>query len=214
MSKLRLIGDIHGAWTYYKDHLIDPNIPSVQVGDFGYGFNYSKDALMLHWQEENPTQRFIRGNHDNVKVCRKSKNYILDGWREEDGSGIMYVGGAWSIDYGLRREDVDWWADEENSTQDFEYIYECYKEMKPRIMITHDAPLHPASWIGLLPKGSFQMVTRTALWLERMRQVHKPDLWVFGHWHKSVDRTAEGTRFVCLGIEEVKDLDLDTLEMT
>jgi predicted phosphohydrolase len=215
LSKVRLIGDIHGAWDYYKNYLIDPDLPSIQVGDFGFGFNSKKDQEMLKWLEANPDQRFIRGNHDDPSVCNLSKNYLPDGYVYNDEEyPIMYLGGAWSIDYGLRREFVDWWPDEECSTDQFEKFYETYKEVKPRVMITHDAPLQVASWIGLLGKGDFQMTTRTALWLGRMLHVHKPELWVFGHWHKNIDKTTEGTRFICLGINETRDLDLDTLELT
>ncbi len=213
MSKVRLIGDIHGAWQYYRDYLIDPDMPSVQVGDFGYGFNSSKDELMLKWQEENPQQLFIRGNHDDIGQCLLSKSYIPDGFWDKQND-IMYVGGAWSIDYGFRVEDVDWWADEECSTSTFKHIYENYKQVKPRIMITHDAPLNIPCWTGLLPKEAFQMTTRTGLWLQRMLNAHKPDLWVFGHWHQSMDQTTEGTRFVCLNINETRDLDLNTMELT
>lgn len=213
MKKVRLIGDIHGDWNFYKDFLLLPTTPSIQVGDFGYGFNHPKDELMLDWQKENLQHKFIRGNHDDKCQCLRSESYIPDGFWDKQNN-IMYVGGAWSIDYGMRVEGVDWWEDEECSTDTFKTIYNTYVEVKPRIMITHDAPLQIPRWTGLLQKGEFQMVTRTGLWLERMLRAHRPDLWVFGHWHKSVDKTLEGTRFVCLNINETKDLDLDTLELT
>src|SRR5262245_14865759 len=28
--------------------------------------------------------------------------------------------------------------------------------------------------------------------------IHKPKLWVFGHWHRSFDKALRSTRFVCL----------------
>lgn len=212
MRKVSFIGDIHGDWTRYK-LLVDQVETSVQVGDFGYGFIHKADEYMLEWQKEHPQHRFIRGNHDDPNQCLRSPTYIPDGFMDHQ-NGIMYIGGAWSIDYAMRKEGCDWWPDEECSTRLFEKLFDLYLDFKPRMMVTHDAPLKIPRYSEILSAKDFQMVTRTGLWLERMRYSHKPELWMFGHWHKSADKQIEGTRFICLNINEVKTVDLDTLEVT
>lgn len=212
MRKVGFIGDIHGDWDKYK-LLVDQVETSVQVGDFGYGFDHKADEEMLEWQKEHPQHLFIRGNHDNPAQCLKSQTYIHDGFTDHQ-NGIMYVGGAWSIDYATRVENINWWHEEECSTDTFKRTFDLYKDFKPRIMVTHDAPFYIPKWTGILSDKDFHMLTRTGVWLQRMYNVHQPDLWLFGHWHKSVDQTIEGTRFVCLNICETRDLDLDTLELT
>lgn len=181
------------------------------MGDFGFGFNKKSDERMLKWQAENPNHLFIRGNHDDRAVCRESDNFIEDGeayiWDH-----LMCIGGAWSIDYAQRREGRSWWPDEECSSEEFDRFTETYLQAKPRVMVTHDAPMQIPNWHKFV-RGDLQ-ITRTGLRLGQMWQKHKPDLWVFGHWHLSFDKTVEGTRFICLNINEWVDLDLNTLEVT
>ena len=32
-----------------------------------------------------------------------------------------------------------------------------------------------------------------------MFEYHRPDVWIFGHWHRSASAVVDGTRFQCLG---------------
>lgn len=213
MSKVRLIGDIHGAFGYYR-HLVDGAEASVQVGDYGLGFNSEIDEDQFAWSKLHPQHKFIRGNHDSKLACQAFDNYLFDGGVDHQNK-IMYIGGAWSIDYFLRREGRSYWTDEENSQDDFDRFEKTYKAFSPRVMITHDAPHGVPEKLGLLnPDFGGSITTRTGFRLARLLHIHKPELWVFGHWHKSADQMIDGTRFVCLNINEVRDLDLNTLELT
>lgn len=210
--KVRLIGDIHGDFGYYKT-LLDCEA-SVQVGDYGLGFDSLRDDRMRDWADDNKQHRFIRGNHDNKAICQTFPNYIPDGYYDSQNS-IMYIGGEWSIDYASRREGVSWWSDEENSHNDFDNFHKLYTMVKPRIVISHGAPLTiPKAGNILNPSFGPEIWTRTNLRLYKMWQDHAPELWVFGHWHKSMDKHLDGTRFICLNINEFIDVDLDTLEVT
>jgi predicted phosphodiesterase len=52
------------------------------------------------------------------------------------------------------------------------------------------------------------MKTATSSLAQQMYTIHKPDLWIFGHHHKSFDETIGGTRFICLNELESKVFDL------
>ena len=219
--KTRIIGDIHGKFNEYAfynldvgrtRHMGDPVPPerSIQVGDFGIGFYTSYWHDMVNdWMMKNPNHRFIRGNHDNPAKCFEMANWIYDGVVEND---VMYVGGAWSIDHAMRTEGLDWWRDEELSVSQFNAIIDIYQNVKPRVMITHDCPTAIA-WEMFVSRGDTlagtkQIKTRTGEALQAMWEMHKPEHWIFGHWHNTRDITLLGTKFQCLGELEYIDIEL------
>lgn len=217
MGKLtRLIGDIHGEWELYHQTATDAiNFGgcerTIQVGDFGVGFSgpYWHDrADEFHWDG---THRFIRGNHDDPSRCKKMAGWIQDGLVEND---VMFIGGAWSIDHALRTEGVSWWADEELSIEEFYQLIEIYDQVRPRVMITHDAPIDVTTEMfiqsGLaLFKGSAKAIpTRTGMAFNTMLAIHQPEEWYFGHWHHSMKYKYGRTMFQCLGIHDYVDVEL------
>lgn len=217
MTKTRFIGDVHG----YKNELalILNNIPDnvtsvVQVGDMGVGMGQSD-----YWHEslEDMLQavngRFIRGNHDSPSQCKEMHTWINDGRIEND---VMFIGGAWSIDYQWRTEGLDWWRDEELSTEQFYGLISVYDYVRPRVMVTHDCPLSVSNKLFIERGKSFsgaQYKTRTGSALEEMFTIHKPALWIFGHWHCNTDEVIDGTRFICLNELSYADINLKTLEV-
>lgn len=225
MPLTRIIGDIHGKFYDYEVECLKmgfrhnkENVPthSVQVGDFGVGFasNYWHNELNK-WMYDNPTHKFIRGNHDSPQKCKEMHGYILDG--SVDGN-VMYVGGAWSIDHAFRTEGVDWWADEELSVEELNKIYDRYVLYKPKILITHDCPTTVAYDMfianGKSLTGTYQIKTRTGEALQAMFDAYQPKFWFFGHWHHTRQATINGTRFVCLGELDYVDVDFDHMDLT
>lgn len=206
---LSLIGDVHGKFHRYKE-IIKEHPDTIQVGDMGVGFRrwphgdqWLANPPYDHMVESNA--RFIRGNHDNPEVCRKHSQWIPDGHFE---NGVMFIGGANSIDQAYRVEGYSWWADEQCSYQELDGFIEKAMTLKPHTMVTHDAPqdiVHRVFSSAYLHKDIVQ--TRTQQALERIRQLVKPKLWVFGHWHTSADVTIDGTRFVCLAELEYKEFE-------
>ena len=199
---LKCIGDVHGKYDRYK-RLIRGHKNTIQVGDMGVGF------FNLHGDpRENPpydamvasNAQFIRGNHDNPSVCKKHSQWIPDGFVE---TGVMFVGGAYSIDHKYRVEGCSWWPDEELSIEEFNKLTDVYATVRPHLMITHDAPLSVVRRIH----GSHHAFddTRTQQALQAMFEIHQPNLWIHGHHHVSVDHKIEGTRFVCLAELELKE---------
>ena len=223
MTLTRLVGDIHGMFNDYRfyslgigrEHMGPAAERSVQIGDFGLGFGRQKfDNHVNEWMTDNPNHRFIRGNHDNPAVVKKTAGYIPDGTIEGD---VMFVGGAWSIDnpdappgWFKRTENVNWWADEQCSEEEFAKIIEDYKNLKPRVMITHDCPHEIAGQMfwgsGILKGPRYQ--TLTGEMFQKMLEIHQPDEWYFGHWHYTMKYQYGRTMFQCIGELDHVDVEL------
>lgn len=214
-----LIGDIHGKFYRYFD-LIRDTESSFQVGDFGLGFDSWTDAKtkgVMKKANDVGNHRFIRGNHDDPRVCRDTVGYVRSGTYFEEES-LYAVGGAWSIDSMHRTAGVNWWEDEELTIDEFEVILDHYTKSKPSIMITHDCPTDVANKMffesGLMQRKfglpldvePIRYVTRTGEYLQKMFEAHQPDKWIFGHWHIDVSEVIEGTEFTCLGELKTKEI--------
>ena len=111
---------------------------------------------------------------------------------------IMFVGGACSVDRHLRTQGLDWREDEECLIAELNGIFDRYAAAKPRIMVTHDAP--SAAIKAVLPRVRLpRMLSRTVQAFDAKFEAHRPDAWIFGHWHRSASAVVDGTRFQCLG---------------
>ena len=207
MTTIRFIGDVHGKYGPYKK-LIKNVKNTIQVGDFGVGFfkwdyhencrvpliNPPYDSIIKD------NHRFIRGNHDNLSVCKKKSYWIQDGTIELiDGNKIMYIGGALSVDKIYRKEGYDWWDDEELSNNELTLLVDKYIIEKPDIVVTHDCPEEIAimmdEWSG---HKKLDISSRTRQALQSMFEIHKPKLHIFGHWHFPIDKVYKNTHFICL----------------
>ena len=207
MTVIRFIGDIHGKWNEYVS-LLDCE-RSVQVGDFGMGFaNHDSDMADAMFDIFPGEHRFIRGNHDSPDECRKSTHWIDDGTIED---GIMYIGGASSIDRAWRTAGVDWWHDEELSYEELYQVAEVYAQAKPNILVTHECPEFWAT-VAMIPlvRGNTNFPSRTRVVLDEMYAAHRPKLHIFGHWHHNLNYVDKGTgtHFVCLN--ELAFIDINT----
>jgi hypothetical protein len=192
--KIRVVGDVHGNIDSYLK-VIEGTERSIQVGDMGIGFIvFPNDIPIEH--------RFIRGNHDNPKRCRTIKNWIPDGTFED---GIFYLGGAYSIDQAWRIEDLSWWRDEELSIPLLDIMIDKYEQYKPSIVITHDCPQVIADYMFSHHK---QDSSRTRQALDKMFDIHKPDMWLFGHHHKNYEKIIVGTRFIALDELSYKNIEI------
>jgi hypothetical protein len=191
-----LVGDIHGEVKSYVKLLERyKGEPSVQLGDFGFGFSGDKTLPELpegSW--------FIRGNHDNPEVARQSKHYLGDyGFREIDGHRVFFLSGAFSVDQRWRVEGVTWWRDEEMSLPELEEAIERYAQCKPDIMLSHDGP--SVALNAIMSKTTVhkdRYPSRTGQALDAMLAAHQPKQWFFGHWHVRFREEINGTEFRCL----------------
>jgi len=198
------IGDVHGKYSQYKA-IIRTHPNTIQVGDMGIGFrkyphgNYQTNPPYDEMVKTGA--RFIRGNHDSPEACRRHTQWICDGYVEND---TMFIGGGYSIDWQYRIEGFSWWKDEQLNQDQMNTLIDVYLAAKPRVMVTHECPTTAA--LAIPHSHHWNDRSRTEQFLQSLWELHKPELWVHGHHHVSVDHVIEGTRFVCLAELEVKEL--------
>lgn len=208
MEKLRIIGDIHGQYEEYFDLTKECDY-SLQIGDMG--FNYTPLSSI-----DSKKHKFIGGNHDNYDYYYGSPNAASTESGNKDFGEILlgnkrlyFVRGAFSIDWAQRQKTYlakshkTWWENEELDLEEMRAAYEDYKEKKPEIMITHDCPRLISKIIGdkkILKQFGYNsnFTTRTSELLQEMLEVHRPRLWVFGHYHKSFIKKIKTTTFICV----------------
>lgn len=194
---MRIIGDVHGLWRPYVK--IASKAPmSLQVGDMGFDYSFFTRTDL---SPEN--HRFIGGNHDNYPALVHCPHSLHSYGTWEN---IFYVRGAWSIDHKMRTAGIDWWPEEEISIALHKHILGYYKQCKPETVVSHDGPIE--AW-GHTTNPDFPIrfghdtengiiPTRTTTLFEKMLEIHRPKLWIFGHHHRLIVEQNQGTQFICL----------------
>jgi predicted phosphodiesterase len=208
----RIIGDVHGLYRQYLN-LIEHSDSSIQLGDMGVGFDAEKDHTLMYEFDEKPSHKFIHGNHDAPRICQDDFPNFLGRKGYIESQSLVYISGAWSIDYFHRREKETWWFNEELSQNEFDEIEEIVYKNKPQVIISHDAPHTVPIAMGLHnPEFGGPVITRTGYRLEKIFRLHQPKYWFFGHWHKTKTQKINGTTFQCLGELDWVDFDFDKME--
>jgi hypothetical protein len=196
----RAIGDVHGRLDGW--HFLANNArASIQLGDLSVNY----DAI----KQQNPRldpmlHRVVLGNHDNYH--NRPKPYDLGDYGTydvHDFGRIFFVRGGYSLDWQSRTAGRDFFPEEELSEYILEAAYNAYVAVKPLFVVTHECPESireevPYNKIkinGVVP----DIHTRTAYWLAKMFESHKPKYWLFGHYHVLWQQVLSGTRFMCLG---------------
>lgn len=179
-----IIGDVHGRINNYW--MLTRHTESLQVGDFGFKKQHD-------WFIENMdiTKHKINfGNHDYIPY--KYMEHSTGDFGYENG--IFTVRGAASIDKSHRIEGRDWFRDEELTYREGVAALDKYEEIKPEIVVTHDAPQRVVDhhWSHITESS----MTRKLL--DEMFEIHQPTLWFFGHHHQSKNEFMDGTNFICL----------------
>ena len=194
---MKIIGDVHGKTQQYKE-IVDSCKCSICVGDFGF----EKEWDWLDGGIKNPMySHFINmGNHDYIPYA-DSHYASLGNWNFFEGLSIFTVRGAFSIDRVYRTEGIDWFPNEELTYQEGLECFDRYLEIKPKIVISHDCPQFLRfRWFGIYEKSN------TSNLLQAMWEVHKPQLWIFGHHHESRNQIIDGCQFRCLAELETFDI--------
>jgi hypothetical protein len=206
MTKVRLIGDIHGDINSYRTMAAGAD-RSIQIGDFGFGFigGFTERELIYPFHSEGD-RRFIRGNHDDPAKCKAAPGYIPDGTIEGD---VMFIGGGFSIDRARRIEGISWWPDEELDEEQSKPIITTYLATKPRVMITHDAP-HSALLEIFEDVHLHKPIvpSKTSFLYDMLLSEHQPERWYFGHWHMNREAKIGNTIFRCIADQNFLDVDL------
>lgn len=194
--KVTFIGDVHGKMAQYERLLYRFTEPTIQIGDMGVGFR--KDGQWITTNFLSDKDKWFHGNHDDPKMCETEKGYL--GRYGVTPEGVFFMGGAFSVDAFYRKAGIDWWPNEQLNYGEMEEALELYKATKPDIVATHDCPRSMYQFmlnkIGKPQGPLYENSTSHAL--EAMFSFHQPKVWVFGHWHTSIDQQIGDTRFICL----------------
>lgn len=186
---ITLIGDVHGKHLSYfqitKQHEF-----TVQIGDFGFNYEILNSVP--------PTNhKIIGGNHDNYELLPYVPHNLGDfGSTKLNSIEFFYIRGEYSVDLYLRTLGISWWPEEELNYASGTKMLELYEQTKPKIVLSHGCP---EEVIPLVVTNNLKLrPSKTARLLQAAFDVHKPELWVFGHHHNSKDVPVKGTRFICL----------------
>lgn len=210
--EIRFIGDVHGKFERYKKTIKGVK-RSLQVGDFGVGF-YNP---MTEKPYSNPPydhmargeHYFIRGNHDNPNTCKRHPFWIKDGGSAFGRNDIFCIGGALSIDKDRRTEGYDWWHDEELSYAQLCSLMDVYEIVKPKIVVSHECPESVIARIcHTQGKFKYDIPSVTRRCFDNFLEIHKPDLWIHGHWHLSAHTMYKGVEVISLNELDYVDLDV------
>lgn len=225
-NQLIAIGDVHGEYetlnylihTRYK--ITDAYL--CLLGDIGLGFhkeNYYKTALGKLNESLKRNNNYIyaiAGNHDDPAYFKETNNpfslsniTLLADYSELEllGKKILCVGGAISVDRIWRKEGKSYWKDE-----GFVFDESFFSEGKKQydIVLTHTRPGVCGSFKGF---GEIEHIflkdpilrdelIKEAADMDRLYEMTRPTLHLYGHFHKSMITQHENTTFRCLDINE------------
>ena len=147
---IALLGDLHGdpQALVRLDQLLPPDIPIIQVGDFGWypdrvptwisvGAALSRPVFWIRGNHEHyPSMPWLNGTHP-VEVAPHI-SFVPDGQiLDINGLRIGCLGGAASIDYRFRVLNADWFQ-AENITDEQAARTDLWERID--LMITHVPP--------------------------------------------------------------------------
>lgn len=191
-DQITIIGDVHGKYDRYHKLIrqTDYYPYTVQLGDFGFKYETLNNV-------DSTKHLIIPGNHDNYNMCYRYPHFLGDyGYTKLNGVEFFYYRGAYSVDRQYRTVGIDWWENEQVSIDQFMKAREFYREIKPRLVITHDCPQNIAS--QMLNSGDIVYENMTGWALQELLNIHEPEYWFFGHWHHSRNIKYGNTNFMCL----------------
>ena len=223
---MRAIGDTHEKVEIYSK-LIQGVDKSLQVGDLG--LQRAHDWVLANVDTAN--HKTVFGNHDYYPYVERE--HSMGHFSYDETTGIFTIRGAktrdikgtkWTLvfnedgtkaidpdtgkpakklEYFERIEGVDLFEhDEQLNHQQFADAIDLFEKVKPSVVVSHDCPLDAAIALFNPWDGGRSFTTQG---LQACFEIHQPDLWIFGHWHRSKDEKIGGTRFVCLAELEVFD---------
>ena len=199
---LTVIGDVHGKFEAYHE-LTKRNKYTFQLGDFGYSNTLQKFSLLV----DPIYHKFGQGNHDQHDQLKYTKGFIGRYGSFSHGISFFWVGGAYSIDMHLRTvnqrkgEPPTWFPEEQLSFVESQLCFDEYLREKPEVVISHECP----NFVNIgdpMMTAAFGLPSNfasyTAQFLTSLFRVHKPEMWIFGHHHRSWTKKIDGCEFRCL----------------
>lgn len=183
-----VVGDVHGKLSRYHN-LIQNKQPeqSIQLGDFGFSRQHDWFLNTMDCDRH----KVLFGNHDDYGYL--DREHSLGDFSVLHKGEIMTVRGGYSLDAARRTIGLDWWAEEEMSFEEWNRCIDTYTQTRPSIVLSHECPTAPLAQMF----GHYNP-SATSKGLQVLFEIHRPALWVFGHHHKAMRATINGTEFCCL----------------
>lgn len=201
---LYITGDTHGKYNDFINRIrgYKPTKCDTVIicGDFGFVWDDPRHSFLLDKLTAVPFNiAFIDGNHEDFtrlnaypvekwnggKVHRIAPN-IVHLMRGQiftiEGKTFFTMGGAYSIDKALRKEGVNWWAEELPNNDDYRTARETLEKCGYKVdyVITHTVPESVIYYIGHVPDSHDAELTGYFEWLYRKLEFKK---WFAGHFH-------------------------------
>lgn len=224
--KFMFVGDLHAnldaadrVAELAKDYKCDE---IIQVGDWGFIWSDSWKAEELSevLKGHGIPMRFCDGNHDNhpelFKAERNKEENILPfltyqhrGTLKEfsDGTKMVFLGGAPSIDRRFRQRGYDWWETEYITEEDVKACLE-HKGISIDVLVTHDAASRPPGIKETSDVGFNYRAEASHDAIKAVLRALKPALQIHGHYHRRVCTWFEDTKVIGLDadINDLADL--------
>lgn len=223
------LGDIHGNFRLINQYgLRSKNI--VQVGDFGVGFNDTKEKTLDYWNKSWAARSImiyaIRGNHDDPAYWdgrydgRWSNIMLVPDYTtiQIEGNNCLFMGGAVSVDRSDRRKGWDMWEGE-GFVYDEEKLLQALRDSKPiDYVITHASPMGIYPFVvGGLVAHYFTRDKHLQMDVQLERELlrralnvictfNKPKKWLYGHYHSNHVEIVEDVEFRLLGVGELTNV--------
>ena len=226
MTKVAIIGDVHGDWHALdivlahaiKKHQVDA---VIQVGDFGYSWpgqkhwhpkrkKYSNREKTLKGFPDDLPMYWVDGNHENFDILFDDYGNSQPRWHYiERGTSfnipeigtLLGIGGANSIDIESRTPGYDWWPDEAPGYNDqHRAISTIDKCGTIKAVISHEHPERFEYYDSKLNTYTKRIGAPTRLLLDNIFTEVKPEFWFFGHHHKYKCGETDGCKWHCAPI--------------
>lgn len=207
-------GDWHGntGWALSAiDFFHEQGIRTIyHVGDFGVwggtdGAAYLR-KINTRLLKHDMLILVTPGNHENYNMINKWPRNIYGFQNRKDldrlwviprgqawkhnGALLASMGGAASIDKGMRRLNKSWWPQEAISDKD---IYNLKVNLWGRpvhVLLTHDIPaeVDVGPRYGMLPVDIEKYSQDQREQLSKAAAIARPEVIIHGHWHRSYSR--------------------------
>lgn len=214
------VGDTHGRFDKLNQLIAQHKPDNVFVcGDFGYWNEQTfggPDYNLWDRIVTNDTKvYFCDGNHEdfnmldklveqhgyrkpilvakNVYYCPRGSELIL-----EDGTSVLFFGGAYSVDKPLRIKDINWFEQEQATFEQLDRV----QNKQYDIVVSHTCPMRCLFDVSMKTGINRAKInhTQTEQVLDKLFDIVQPKLWFFGHWHQYGNFEYNGCKLVMLNI--------------
>lgn len=206
-----LMGDVHGKfeWAHraYQQLLLTYKQIDllIQVGDFGF---YPRIHPNRGWVSDfdHPCM-FVDGNHEDHETLRSlddpywgMDDLTTDSWiqtmecweykkRGSIWNGILFIGGASSINKAYLQPGLNWFPEEDISITEMHRTFENIDSYGPEnihTVISHDAPAAFGMEEACTYGDGVEIIGSNRKFLQEVLDLVSPNYWFFGHYHSDL----------------------------